>query len=374
MYIIYIANVRMPTEKAHGLQIIKTCESFGKAGHRVVLLVANRRNPLRKHDPFDYYSSDTRFEIKYLPTLDLVALGKFGFFIQSFTFAVSVTWYMRKQKSDLVYARDIMSLYFLNLFKKKVENSMFEAHTNTYNFFMRQLLQKSLRLITITHGLKHFYTERGVSDKQIIVAPDALDERLFAISMSKGDARKKLKLPLDKKIIVYTGHLYGWKGAQYVAEAADMLPTDASVYFVGGTERDIERFRKECSMKKNVHIVGHRPHSEMPLWQRAADVLVLPNSAKVEISRLYTSPAKLFEYMASQRPIVASNIPSLSEVLNTKNAVLVAPDSATALAEGISSLLEDKEMAKLLALQAKKDVAQYTWNTRVQTILRDVTK
>ena len=374
MKLLYVANARIPTEKAHGLQIMKTCEAFTKPYHDVELIIPSRRNPLKEHDPFEYYSINSHFVITRLPTLDLVEFGKFGFFIQSFTFAICAAWYIHKQKSDLIYARDEKSLYFLSLLKKNVDNIMLEVHTNTYNFFMRQLLQKSLRLITITHGLKHFYTERGVPDKQIIVAPDALDERLFVISMSKEDARKKLRLPLDNKIIVYTGHLYGWKGAQYVAEAANMLPPNTAVYFVGGTERDIKRFKKECASKKNVHIVGHRPHSEMPLWQRAADVLVLPNSAKEEISRLYTSPAKLFEYMASGRPIVASNIPSLSEVLNTKNAVLVAPDSANALAEGILALLSDKEMAELLALQAKRDVAQYTWNIRVQTILRDAIK
>jgi len=367
--LLYIANSRIPTEKAHGLQIMKMCEAFSVAGLSVELVVPSRVNPLKEHDPFTYYSVTTPFSITYLPTLDLVELGKFGFWIQSFTFALSAAWHVRKRKPDLVYARDEVSLYFSNFFKKKIKNSTFEAHTNTYNFFVRSLLKKSIHIVTITHGLKRFYREKGIPDTQITVAPDALDERLFGISVSKKEARKKLKLPLEEKLIVYTGHLYGWKGAQYVAEAASMLPTYASIYFVGGTDRDIKRFKKECAPKKNIHIVGHRPHHEMPLWQRAADVLVLPNTATVAISRLYTSPSKLFEYMISGNPIVASDIPSLTEVINASNAVLVKPDDTQALARGINYVFEHDEEVQQLALQAQSDVKAYTWSKRANTLL-----
>lgn len=366
MNIIYIANARIPTEKAHGLQIMKTCSAFVAAGHTLLLIVPQRDNPLAGVDPFEYYSSSPRFTIKHLPSLDLVSFGKIGFLIQSATFAISVFLYMLFQKPDLVYGRDEQSLFYVSLTKKRV---VYEVHTNEYNFFVRKLLRRNSCIVSITEGLKKFYVKKGVPDERIIVAPDALDEQLFTMALSKEEARKRLALSLDKNIIVYTGHLYGWKGAQYVAQAAHFLPEDTLFYFVGGTENDIIRFRKECSAQKNVYIVGHKPHNEMPYWQRASDVLVLPNTGKVAISRLYTSPAKLFEYMASERPIVASNISSLTEVLTDLNAILVKPDDAKDLAKGIRFALEHKQESKKRAQQAKSDAEAFTWNKRAVHIL-----
>jgi len=101
----------------------------------------------------------------------------------------------------------------------------------------------------------------------------------------------------------------------------------------------------------------------------AADALVLPNSAKAKISSHYTSPLKLFEYMASRRPIVASDLPSLREVLRDgENAVLVKPDNPRALAEGIERALSDAELAARIGRQAREDVEQYTWEKRAVNI------
>ena len=70
-------------------------------------------------------------------------------------------------------------------------------------------------------------------------------------------------------------------------------------------------------------------------WSKAVDILVLPNSGKTEISRIRTSPMKMFEYMASKRPIIASNLSSLREILNKDNSILVSPDSPRDIFDGI---------------------------------------
>lgn len=121
-------------------------------------------------------------------------------------------------------------------------------------------------------------------------------------------------------------------------------------------------------------MVGHRPHQEIPYWLKAADVLVLPNSAKEKISRFYTSPLKLFEYMASGTPIVASDLPSIREVLNEKNAVLVKPDSPEFLTAGIMKVLENPYLSDKISKQAFQDVQNYTWEKRAEKILRFIKK
>lgn len=363
--LIYIANARMPTEKAHGIQIMKMCEAFARAGIEVELVIPWRFNKI-KENPFDYYGVEKIFRIIKVPSIDLVKFGKIGFLAQSFSFAKLVCLYAMFKKADIIYSRDILPLFFLSFFKK---NLFWETHRGEFNFTAQRLLKKCRGIIAITEGLKNFYIEKGAAPNKILVAPDGVDLKEFDIPVSKETARKKLNLPQDKKIILYTGHLYGWKGADILAGASAYLSENTEIYFVGGTENDISKFKIQNSKLKNITVIGYRPHQEIPYWLKAADVLVLPNSAKEDISKFYTSPLKLFEYMASKRPIVASDLPSLREVLNENNSILVPSENSGALAEGIKKVLQNQDLAKRISEQAYRDVQGHTWQKRTQRIL-----
>jgi len=119
--------------------------------------------------------------------------------------------------------------------------------------------------------------------------------------------------------------------------------------------------------------VGYVQPPIVPDYLFAADALLLPNSAKAKIASHYTSPLKLFEYMASRRPIVASDLPALREVLRDgENAVLVEPDDPKALAERIKTVLDDSGLAKRISEQAYSEVSQYSWEERARRIVRFV--
>ena len=102
---------------------------------------------------------------------------------------------------------------------------------------------------------------------------------------------------------------------------------------------------------------------------RACDVTTIP-WAWTEFSAYYTSPLKLFEYMAAGVPIVASRLPSLGEVLrHDENGWLVEPGDPVALAEGIDEVLSDGDRSASLARQAAVDVQRYSWSNRGAQIL-----
>ncbi len=378
--IIYLANARIPTEKAHGIQIIKTCESFASAGNELELVVPLRFNPI-KENPFEYYGVKRIFKITRIFSFDLVKLGKIGFWIQSFSFAKLALIYTLIKNPDIIYSREILPLFFLSFFKK---NIFWEAHRGEFNFIVRRLLKKCRGIITITQGLKDFYLKNGADREKILVASDGVDLKKFDIKISKKEARekleelKKLNLFQGQKIVLYVGHLYDWKGAGNLLSLSivqDFKDKDVLFVFVGGTKEDIETFRtKGQSPKRCVTIVGYRPPQEIPYWLKAADILVLPNSAKEKISEFYTSPLKLFEYMASGRPIVASDLPSIREILNEKNAVLVKPDIPVYLAEGIKKILENPDFSDKISKQAYLDVRNYTWEKRAGKILKFIKK
>ncbi|MCG2694788.1 glycosyltransferase family 4 protein, partial [Candidatus Parcubacteria bacterium] len=249
-------------------------------------------------------------------------------------------------------------------------NIFWETHTARENFVAKKVAKKVAGIISITQGLKDFYVKNfGIEPKKILVASDGVDLENFSFEFSKGEFKKKENLSLNKKIIFYSGHLYDWKGAQILADASVYLNENNLVVFVGGTDEDIEFFKKRNNHLKNVIIIGHRKYSEMPSWQKSADVLVLPNTEKQDISKYHTSPMKLFEYMASGNPIVASNLPSIGEILNEKNSILVEPDNPKSLADGINKALNDVELGENLAKQALIDVQNYTWKKRVNNIL-----
>ncbi|MBU1159565.1 glycosyltransferase family 4 protein [Patescibacteria group bacterium] len=371
--ILYIANARIPTEKAHGIQIAQMLNAFanfqfsifnfqtnsnGQISKKLdVELVIPRRLNKIKEDLFEYYGIKRNFKITKLPCLDLVGFGKLGFLIETVSFLISVKIYLLFRKYEILYSREpLVGLFF--------KNYVLEVHQMPARF-----LKRPKAFVVLTSFIKKRLTEKGISENKILVAPDGVDLEKFDTKISKEEAREKLDLPKNKKIAVYTGHLYEWKGAQTLAEASQYLPKDTEVYFVGGTTEDQRKFEIR-NLKLEINVVGHRPPSEIPLWLKAADVLVLPNSAQEDISKFYTSPMKLFEYMASKRPIISSDLPSLREILNEKNAILIPPDNVQALSDGIEKILADDKLAEKLSAQAFIDVQNYTWEKRAENILK----
>ncbi len=366
MKILYIENIRLPTEKAHGIQIMKMCEAFANSGHQVVLLVPNRKNNIQE-DPFRYYGVKDNFEIKRLRVPNILWLGSLGFWIQSMFFAEVSAWYMWKFMPDILYSREeriLLNFIFIH------KNIYWESHRGSWNIAAKIVSKFANKIIVITQGLKDFYVKKTPKlSSKIVIAPDGVDLELFDISLSKEECRKKLSLPLDKKIIIYNGHLYKWKGAHVLAEAAKKLGGNELVVFVGGTTYDLEKFKKEFGDNKNILILGQRPYLEIPLYLKAADVGVLPNSAKEDIGNLYTSPLKLFEFMASGVPIVASNVPAISEVLNTSNSFVFNSDDSDDLVKKLLEVLDNFEEAQKRADKAKSDVKKFSWTERVKLII-----
>lgn len=382
MKILYINGSRIPTERAHGLQIMKMCEFFASlelktqnSKFTIELWMPRRFNYVKK-DPFEYYGIERNFKIKKFFCVDFIPFSKiFGpaaLWITELSFLFSIFLSFWKISQNVIYTRDKFVAFFLSFFWN---NIFFEAHDVPAGIFFSRF-KKIRGVIAITQNLKDEFVSRGVSPEKIIVAPDGVDLEEFDIAETKEECRKKLSLPQDKKIVLYAGHLYDWKGTNVLLNAAKMFQVSGFrfqniiFFFVGGTAKDINQWSIVNGQLSNVRFVGHRPHEEIPYWLNAADVLVLPNSAKYGISKYWTSPLKLFEYMVSGRPIVASDLPSIREILSEKNAKLIAPDDAEALASAIAYMLNNDPEAGRISAQAKEDVKSYTWEKRAESIWR----
>jgi len=358
---------RFPSEKAAALFVIENARSF--AGTFNVHIVAPRRLG-RGEDKVDLPKDIT---ITYLPVLDLFSapfVSFLAFYISMLTYLPFATLFLisRARKGDCIISNDFLLAIAASVSRARV---IFEVHDYPEHWKqLYRLLFKRVALVIATNNWKYrtLLEEFPETAGKILMERNAVDFSRFGGRETREECRRVISLPEDARIVVYTGHLYSWKGIETLISAARSM-SDIRFVFVGGTPEESMRYRTENRAFENITFTGHVPHSEVVYWQGAADVLVLPNTAKEEISSHYTSPMKLFEYMASRRPIVASRIPSIEELLDERNAYLFEPDNATSLEKAIRSVFEDLDEARERAARARERVEEHSWSARATRLL-----
>ncbi len=360
MKITYIANIRFPTERAHGIQIAKTCEALSLAGAEVELVVTDRATGIEE-DAQTYFNLRRAFPIHRVSVPDIVRWGRIGFLIESIIFALGARSHAGK---GIVYCRDEWVLALLMILG--IRTAVWESHTGAWNAAARFVARRARALIPITQGLSDFYAARGIPRAKMWVAPDGVSLEDFVSHAPKEEVRKRLGLSAHAKVALYIGGQGGWKGTDTLYAAAEKLPKDVIVAVIGGKKEDVPTLSER---HPRVLFFGPRPYTELADNQAAADVLILPNTGASEISVRFTSPLKLFTYMASGVPIVTSDLPSIREVVDEESALFVPADDPHALAEGIMQVLGNTEDAARRAAAARALIPRYTWAKRAERIL-----
>ena len=381
--IFYILNSRFPTIKAYGLQVAKTCEGFKKNGARVRLIIPirKRHKEIKGIDTFDLYGIKEKFRLIKLPSLDVAWIGlntKIFFAIQQGTFALLTLIYLIGKKGT-IYSRDNFSLYFLSFVRKNIYWEVHQFPEHIHSFMYKRLLAHVSGIVVITEGLKKKFLEHGIPEAKILVAHDGVDLEEFTIMNSQGQCRDELRLPRDKKIIGYVGQLRTLgmdKGINALIEACDLLRKkrfDCLMVIVGGDEQDLEFYKKEAADRHipetELLFTGRKEHRLIPKYLKAFDVTTMPFPYNDHFA-FYMSPLKLFEYMASGRPIIASDLPSVREVLNDNNAFLTQPGSVEQLVQAIEHAVDFPDQAVVRAQKALIDIRHYTWVKRCDKIIQ----
>ncbi|MDP3003901.1 MAG: glycosyltransferase family 4 protein [Candidatus Azambacteria bacterium] len=381
MKIIYITNSRIPTEKAHGFQVMKMCEAFSNAGVELELWIPGRFNQI-KENPLDYYNIRKTFKIRKIFVVDLIPLSKylgwFANFIESVSFALFALFHLYRSDSHLsastiIYSRDQFVCWFLSFLNRKF---IYEIHSFPKNlFWYKKLWRQAYRVVAITQGLKNLLIKQGIKAEKIVVAPDGVDLEAFnAVNQPKEELKIELDLPANDFLVGYIGKfktLGMEKGIKTMITALPLLEKDIKMVFVGGEELEIKEY-KNLASRLNVStqclFINYQPYLKVIKYTKAMDALVIPFPNFPHYA-FYASPLKMFEYMASGRPIIASDLPALREVLNDKSSLFFKPESAEDLARAIKMLKASQMLGYHLSRQALADVKQYTWENRVRKIL-----
>jgi glycosyltransferase involved in cell wall biosynthesis len=363
MKLVYIANVRLPTEKAHGAQIMKTCEALADCGVETELMIPGRRTHINE-DPFTYYGVRQNFRIMTIPVPDLIFLGAIGFGLTALMFSERVRWQKMFWDADVIYSRDAFVLLQYLLLGRTL---VYEAHTRP-TLISTITARHVHRLVVISEGLKRAYEKRNVASGRMIVAHDAVDLAPFEKHYDQKRSRDKLGIPLDKRVVMYVGRIDEAKGARVFAEAGDHAAPDTMYVAIG------DGSLKETLSKKypNVLFLPATKYSELPLVLAAADVLVVPNSAKDVNTFVYASPMKAFAYMAAHKPVVSADVPSLREIFGEDGAHYYIPDDGVDLAGKIAFVLENHKYVDALVHAAGRRVKQHSWLNRANVIIKHI--
>lgn len=360
--IAYVANARIPTEKAHGYQIVRVCSALSDAGASVALYIPQRDNHIAK-SAFTYYGVKENFDIHVVPSIHMMRLVRFlggaAHVLQGFVFALKLIISRVLPKTTIIYSRDPEVLFCFGL---AGYTTVYNAHSWTTRSSVRKfLLRRVTGVVCNSEGTGEAVRRNlGVP---VEVIHHGVDPNPY-VGADKHVLRTELGLPTDTFIALYTGHLYPWKGSEVLFAAARELGAGVQIVVVGGEEHTVTQYQKrarEAGVDDRITYLGHQAKEYIPKYLAAADVLVLPNSAITTESVEYTAPLKLFEYLAAGVPIIASDVPSIRRLLPDTCCMFVAPDDPMALRNAITDLATGTiTLNETAGLEESK---QYTWNT-----------
>lgn len=375
--IIYPFSEPLPLKKARAIQYVKTCRALAEAGVTVHAVFGKDRN-FSDDACLGYYGlrPHPNLHLWRIPILRKREGQRFGLSwngLFDHYCKKAITSLLDYGTPSVLFVRHLKLAH--TLFSAGFANKapmIFEAHEvfssttdrTSGKYTLRAMEETVFRgakaIISISNGLKDELEKGFQGLGPIHVIPDGADVNVQA------DARDHC----SGKTICYTGHLYPWKGVDTLVQAMPFL-SEATLTIVGGDEADIQRLKRlaeESGCLGRITFEGWVAPEKVAGYLQKASVAVIPLGNDLIASR-FTSPLKLFEYMAAGIPIVASDLPSIKEILvDDVNAVLVQPEAPDKLAAGIRRVLDDGVLARRIASQALLDVREYSWLKRGEKI------
>jgi glycosyltransferase involved in cell wall biosynthesis len=367
--ILYAWDRLLPTTATDAEQATSTMAALARRGHEVTALLPRQRGTegLSAEALAGKYRVEGPLHVRYVdvPFASQLALRK--------------AWYAAYLASggalpahDVVYTRN--SATFLALVSRGARtvydtHRAWPDHVPPSRPLFRRVMQRDNFVGALFHSdyARGSYARLGVDPARLRTIRNGYDPARFRSDFSALDARRALGLPLDRKLVVYTGHISRLKGLDTLLGMAERCPE--ALFLLVGSERDglVERAARRHD---NVRVLPWQPYEVAAQYMVSADVLVLPpSSVGLEVAGHTVLPMKLFGYLAAGRALLAPATPDVRELLvDGDNAVLVRPGDLDAAARALTDLLHDDVRRARLAQRARATGADLTWDARAAKI------
>jgi glycosyltransferase involved in cell wall biosynthesis len=387
--VVYVANVRLPTEKAHGHAIVQMCAALASAGAEVELWYS-RDNGDRTQSVFDYYSAPPSFGVRKLANLDVIPLErrlpppvmKYLSGGQALTWAWYAARLARGEGAQLYLTRDLWAAWWLTGRGLPVVVEIHIPPEGPARHLLPRLGRRRslVSAVALTDKGRERLVAEGLPSRRVTVLRSGVDVSAYSGLPDRRECRRLCGLPSDRPIVGYVGRFQTMgieKGIPELVRSVGLLRSghgpDPFLVCVGGPMDPVPRYRalaRECGLDDSSLLFRDAvPSARVPIWIGALDVAVVPAPAVAHFTD-YASPLKIFECMAAGTPIVASDLPAHREVLlHGRSAWLAPPGSPGSLAEGISALLSDPALRQGMAARARATVEAFDWRHRAERIL-----
>ena len=287
---------------------------------------------------------------------------------------------------DVIYTRDFSFLYFQSLIPSWLRTKtpiVFEIHklyhkTSAKVSFNQE--SKALKIpnlfASITNGIKDDMIQFFAPEQKIEIFPSAIDKSTV-VGKTSNDLEIISKFPhLNKKtIIAYFGSFESWKGVDIIINALPFVKKNENVIFFicGGIDPNYTNLKKLLLQNSSPNLVileGKLKRSDAIQIMQQTSIALVPND-RSDISTRYTSPLKIFEYMACGCAIIASNLPAMREILEEdKNCLFFEAGNHVDLANKIDYLLSNQVLRDQIIENNKRKIVLHTWDRRAAEITK----
>lgn len=238
-------------------------------------------------------------------------------------------------------------------------------------------------VVVVSEVMKEELLQRGINDNKILVNPNGVHPSVYSPNVDSSSIKKLYNLE-DKFVFGFLGTFGPWHGAEVLTEAFAVfqkkhpeLKGKVTLLLVGDgkTMPLVQKVILENSLEDSVILTGLVPQDQGPAYLSACDVLVSPHIQNPDKSKFFGSPTKLFEYMSMSKPIIASDLEQIGEILeHNHTALLTRPGNIDDLVEAMFTLFSNTSLRTKLGEAARKEViSQYSWHDHAKKILNFLT-
>ncbi len=377
MKILYLTQSQIPSRSANSIHVMSLANELVKYGNEVHVVSQNNKTDIFKvKNIYKYYNVKKSNLLKVI----ICNLSTNGLLREAFYF-IKVLFLLIKNKYDIIYSRNIYASYLLSLMGIK---SMMELHSPPQKyakfFFKKALKNKSVKcIITISESLEKFI-KKNFSLKEIPIKVIRDAANVFLVN---NISYLKKKFKIKKNSVGYIGGLFRGRGIDLIIDIAFKCK-DHNFYIVGGTQNEI-KFWKARVKSDNVFFIGYLEHYKSSQLSFVFDILIAPYQEKVYVhgstlenfeknaleTSKFMSPLKIFEYMATKKPIITSDMPVLREFLNNnENCILCNSKKIDEWISAIKKLKSNNDFKKRITDNAYNElVNNYTWSKRAKNII-----